>query len=204
MKFIAHRINTAAELATVPVEYGVELDLRDGASELILAHDPFIPGELFRDYLKQYRHGTMIVNCKSERIELRALELLREFGIDDFFFLDSSFPMIYLLARQSEFRQALRLSEFETIDTLLVMQGKVDWAWVDCFERFILTAESSRRLRDAGYRTCLVSPELQGRPEDIEQHADQIVANSLHVDAICTKLHNIARWQAALGLDTTE
>ena len=29
MEFIAHRINSMQELKSIPVEYGVELDLRD-------------------------------------------------------------------------------------------------------------------------------------------------------------------------------
>ncbi len=178
----------------------MELDLRDGPQGLILAHDPFVEGESFREYLAHFRHGTLIVNCKSERIELPALELLAEFGIEDFFFLDSSFPMIYLLSARGERRLALRYSEFEGTDTLLSMRGRLDWAWVDCFSKFALNAETSTVLRVAGYRLCLVSPELQGRPDDIELHAREIREQGIEVDAICTKLHWIERWKRALAI----
>jgi len=93
MKFIQHRVNTVEQLRGVPPEYGVELDLRDRGERLILVHDPFQDGEDFGPYLREYRHGTMILNVKSERIEPRVLEELEAAGtVDDYFFLDCSFP----------------------------------------------------------------------------------------------------------------
>ena len=71
----------------------------------------------FEEYLKHYDHGTMILNIKSERIEFRVLELLKKYKVEKYFFLDSSFPMIYLLSEQGEKNIALRFSEFEGLDT---------------------------------------------------------------------------------------
>ena len=51
IKYIAHRINTVKELNQVPIEYGIELDLRDRDDKLILAHDPFQQGEPLDSYL---------------------------------------------------------------------------------------------------------------------------------------------------------
>ena len=68
-ELIAHRINTIEQLKALPREYGVELDLRDCGDDLIIAHNPFEKGENFEQYLKNYAHGTMIINVKSERIE---------------------------------------------------------------------------------------------------------------------------------------
>ena len=76
MLYVAHRINTAAQLSDVPPEYGVELDLRDRGDRLVLQHDPFKDGEDFETYLRHYRHRLMILNVKSERIEPRVLERL--------------------------------------------------------------------------------------------------------------------------------
>ena len=194
MKFIAHRINTAAELAGVPPEYGVELDLRDSGDKLILNHDPFGSGEEFSSYLKGYGHALLILNIKSERIEWRALDLLRERGIRDYFFLDSSFPMIHQLAEKGENNLALRYSEFEGLDTVLAMKGRAKWVWVDCFTRLPLDRKSHAALKDAGFKLCLVSPELQGRPGDIEPYREQRRREGLVFDAICAKLQNIPRW----------
>lgn len=195
MKFIAHRINTMAQLKELPKECGVELDLRDFNGDLILEHDPFVSGERFEDYLKQYNHGLMILNIKSERIEHRVLELLKKYDIKEYFFLDSSFPMIHLLANQGEHNSAIRFSEYEGLDTVLAMQGRVKWVWVDCFTKLPIDNKSFSLLKEKGFKLCLVSPELQGRDVDIESYKAYLESEKVKFDLICTKLKNIERWE---------
>ena len=194
-RFIAHRINTVAELKALPTEFGVELDLRDSSGELILQHDPFIEGEKFSDYIAHYQHGTMILNIKSERIEHKVLELVQKHNITDYFFLDSSIPMIYLLSNMGERKSAVRFSEIESIETALLMADKVNWVWVDCFNRLPISQESYQRLKQAGLKLCLVSPELQGRVEDIPAYKEYLNQQGIIFDAICTKEHNIKFWK---------
>lgn len=80
------------ELRELPTEYGVELDLRDDLNgRIYIQHNPFEAGEDFGDYLKEYHHGTMILNVKSERIELKILKMLPKYDVKSYFFLDSSF-----------------------------------------------------------------------------------------------------------------
>jgi len=192
--YIAHRINTLAELKNLPIKYGVELDLRDFGDRLILQHDPFLDGEDFEEYLTQYCHGTMILNIKSERIEHKVLELLNRFEIDDYFFLDSSFPMIHHLSNQGERKCAVRFSEFEGLDTVMAMGGKIDWVWVDCFSKLPIDLNSYNQLKQAGFKLCLVSPELQSRQQDIDNYRNWLAKQGIVFDAICTKYHNIDQW----------
>ncbi len=195
MIYIQHRVNAREQLARVPREHGVELDLRDHGARLVLAHDPFTDGEDFAEYLQDYRHGLMILNIKSERIEHRVLELVRSAGISDYFFLDSSFPMIRLLAGQGEDRIAVRFSEFEPVESALAMAGRVRWVWVDCFTRMPFDERSYSLLRPH-FKFCAVSPELQGRPpESIAAYARELAP--FPVDAVCTKRPDL--WRAALG-----
>lgn len=194
MEFIAHRINTIEELKQIPTKYGVELDLRDFGDRLILQHDPFKDGLDFEEYLKNYRHGTMILNIKSERIEHKVLELVKKYGVNKYFFLDSSFPMIYQLSKNGEKNIALRFSEFEGIDTILAMTGKVEWVWVDCFTKLNFTAEDRDLLKKNGFKFCLVSPELQGQFEKISEYKHYLKSNEIQFDAICTKNTNIELW----------
>jgi len=195
VEFIAHRINKKEELQKLSKEYGVEIDLRDNVDGTIyINHDPFILGENFEDYLKEYNHGTMILNIKSERIELKILELLKKYNIKNYFFLDSSFPMIKLLSDKGEKNIALRYSEYEGLDTLEKMQGKVNWVWVDCFTMLPINNEIYRKIKDMGYKFCLVSPELQGQPERLKLYAKQIEGEKIKFDAICTKEYNINKW----------
>ena len=196
MKYIAHRVNTLAELRSLPQEYGAEIDLRDRGDRLILQHDPFKDGEDFEPFLNAYRHGTLILNVKSERIEYRVLDLLRKQGIEDYLFLDSSFPMIHALSGEGETRIALRYSEFEGLDTVLAMKGRVGWVWVDCFTKLPLDRHACDVLRKNNFRTCLVSPELQGREDDIIPYRDAIDKLGIALDAVCTKKHNILKWAA--------
>lgn len=199
MELIAHRINTVTQLQEVPAEFGVELDLRDRGERLILQHDPFEDGEDFEDFLRHYRHGTLILNIKSERIEHRVLELLQRYRIPRYFFLDSSFPMIQLLSGAGERNVALRFSEVEGLETLLAMRGRVDWVWVDCFTRQPLTREAYRLLKEAGFKLCLVSPELQGRPAEIPAYRAELEAQEIVLDAVCTKLPYVKLWQPSVA-----
>ena len=88
--------------------------------------------------------------------------------------------MIVRLARMGERRIAVRVSEYEAIDTALALSGLVDWIWLDSFA-CLPAAQLCDDLRTAGFKVCLVSPELQGRVED-GLHLRP------HVDAVCTKL----------------
>ena len=196
MEYIAHRINTVSELEKLDHKFGVELDLRDHVDgSIYIQHDPFVLGEDFEEYLKKYQHGTMILNIKSERIEFKVIELLKKYEIKSYFFLDSSFPMIKLLSDQGEKNIALRFSEFEGMDTIRNMAGKVDWIWIDNFERLSITEETYQELKELGYKLCLVSPELQGQDEKIEEYAKKLLEMGACLDSICTKIRNFGRWE---------
>src|SRR5207237_75233 len=121
MLYIQHRVNAAAQLRATPPEYGVELDLRDRGDRLVLQHDPFGDGEDFADYLRDYRHALAILNVKSEWVEPRVLDLIRECGVGDYFFLDCSFPMIRWLVARGERKIAVRFSEFEPVESALAL-----------------------------------------------------------------------------------
>lgn len=196
MEFIAHRINSVKELQQLDSSYGVEVDLRDDfEGRIYISHNPFERGEDFEDYLKEYHHGTMILNIKSERIEHKVLALLNKYEIDQYFFLDSSFPMIKLLTDMGENKIALRFSELEGLDTIRNMTGKASWVWVDCFTKLSITRENYIELKTLGYKLCLVSPELEGQPEKLGQYKNQLEKDGIVMDAICTKVYNIEKWQ---------
>ncbi|MBX3101132.1 MAG: hypothetical protein KF690_01330 [Bacteroidetes bacterium] len=203
-QYIAHRINTLTQLAELPhTQMGIELDLRDRGDRLILQHDPFGDGEdfapLLAEYVKRGFAGPLILNVKSERIEHRVRDLVQQYGLRNYFFLDSSFPMLHLLSQQGETRLAIRFSEWESLDSVLLMKDRVQWVWVDCFTYLPLTAGIFRQLTAAGLQVCIVSPELQGRPDDIERYRDQLAAAEIVPHAICTKHYNFERWQTVFA-----
>ena len=198
MTFIAHRRNTAAELAATPTRDGVEIDLRgteDG--RILLHHDPFRGGEDFSDWLKSFRHGTLILNVKEDGLEERIAAIMQAQGIADYFFLDQPFPSLLGCAARGERRCAVRVSEFEPVEMALRLAGRIDWVWVDCFTGLALTGDEAERLRGAGFKLCLVSPELQGRDaeREIPDMARLLGERGIAPDAICTKTPE--RWRKA-------
>ena len=196
MNFCCHRINTIKELKQIPEKYGVEIDLRDNqeSSNIHLCHDPFELGEDFEEFLMNYNHSFIILNVKSERIEWKIIDLLKKYNIENYFFLDSSFPMIYQLANKGERNIAIRFSEYEGLDTIINMKNKVSWVWVDCFTKNPLTLEIYKILKEMNMKLCFVSPELQQQPEKIEEYKVFFKENNIVFDMICTKYYNIDKW----------
>jgi len=198
MKFISHRRNTIEELQATPREYGVEVDIRSDHGQLVIHHDPFAKGDDFEEWLKHYQHSTLILNVKEEGLEARLIDLMKQHKIEDYFFLDQSFPFLIKWSKLGEHHCAVRVSEFESIETALSLAGKIDWVWVDCFTKFPLAGIDAKRLQDAGFKLCLVSPELQGRPADtaIPELAKLLNERHITADAICTK--NPELWKECL------
>ena len=199
MKLISHRRNTVSELLATDSKYGIEVDIRSKGDRLIIHHDPFVAGESFDEWIDAYRHGTLILNVKEEGLEARLIALMQSKGIADYFFLDQSFPFLVKWSKAGEHRCAVRVSEFESIETALTLAGKVDWVWVDCFTRFPLTEHDARSLKDAGFKLCLVSPELQGRDANVEiPHLVSLLKErNIAADAVCTKRTNL--WEEAIN-----
>ncbi|MBI5922476.1 MAG: hypothetical protein HY847_12650 [Betaproteobacteria bacterium] len=198
MKLISHRRNTIAELRATDYKYGVEVDIRSQGQQLIMHHDPFVAGESFDEWIEAYRHGTLILNVKEEGLEARLLKLLASKGIDDYFFLDQSFPFLVQWSKAGKHRCAVRVSEFESIETALALAGKVDWVWVDCFTRFPLSGNDAQCLKSAGFKLCLASPELQGRiaETEIPALASLLKERNIESDAVCTKRPDL--WEKAV------
>jgi len=92
-----------------------------------------------------------------------------------------------------------RVSEFESIMTVNLSVNLIDWVWVDCFTMFSMPIDLYRELKyKLKLKTCLTSPDLLGRKEDIYFHAEIIKANNCYPDAICTKFSNISLWRELL------
>jgi hypothetical protein len=189
MNIICHRRNTIQELIDTPKHYGVEIDIRSDGKKLILVHDPFVDGVELGQWLAHYKHRTLILNTKEEGLEQTILDEMYRHDINDFFFLDQSFPFLMKTALGGERRCAVRVSEYESIETALSLRGLIDWVWVDVFSKLSLNGSEARSLRNAGFKLCLVSPELQGRwdDEEIYKIKNHLNYNQYCFDAVCTK-----------------
>jgi hypothetical protein len=113
-----------------------------------------------------------------------------KYNINDYFFLDQSFPFLIKTSDGNEKRCAVRVSEFESIETAITLANKVDWIWVDCFTHFPLTADQAEKLQtEFKFKLCFVSPELQGRTdiEHVKEFIQGIKLLGIKGDAVCTK-----------------
>lgn len=189
MLIIRHRRNTIEELSATPTEWGIEVDIRSQDDRLVIHHDPFEQGEDFERWLAHYRHGLLILNVKEEGLEERLIDLMAQCDKSDYFFLDQSFPFLVRTSNRGERRCAVRVSEYESVDTALSLAGKIDWVWVDCFTKFPLQKSDADRLHEAGFKLCLVSPELQGRMDPAEISALRALLDETGIvaEAVCTK-----------------
>lgn len=200
-EFIQHRVNTIEGLKSTPEEYGVEVDIRSNGTDLIIHHDPFADGVVFDDWLKHLNHGTLILNVKEEGLEPFLISKMAEIGYDKYFFLDQSFPFMVKYAEAAAGRSAVRYSEFESLQTVVSLSGKVSWVWVDCFSEFPLSPTDVGVLRQNKFKTCLVSPELQGMnaEEMVPEFAARLTELKFSPEAICTKVPNI--WMDCFGIN---
>jgi hypothetical protein len=193
--FVAHRINSVLEENILPIEYGIEFDVRDSNNRIIVVHDPFTNGEELEYFLSKIYKRFVIVNIKSEGIEQRVLELLKKYNFEDFFLLDCSFPATVKLSRLGERRVALRFSEYENFANVIDNKDKISWVWVDCFTNFPLTKKIEEVFHAHNIKICIVSPELQGQPDNIVKYKKYIEDNNIKVDAICSKQQYIRLWK---------
>lgn len=206
MIYIQHRVNTVAALQDVPTEYGIETDIRYHENTLILHHDPFHHHEgkveTFEALLRAWHHkGPMILNIKTEGIEQACIELMNRYGISNWFFLDLSMPYFVLYSNYAQEQKfagftkehlCVRFSDRENIAYALGFAQCAGWVWVDYFRHLSLNEGTAAELKTAGFKICLVSPELQKHPrERIDEFKRQLTG--IEIDAVCTKYPHL--WQ---------
>ncbi len=188
MEIIHHRRNTINLIKSTSNKYGIEVDIRSNAEGLIVNHDPYLDGVKFCDWLEFYNHSFLIINVKEDGLEEKILMQLQKFKIKKFFFLDQSFPSIIKLSSLGYMNSALRISEYESIETALKLKKKISWIWVDTFTTLSLTFEDYKKLKLADFNLCLVSPEINSNNKsDIKKVKELIKERNLIFDAVCTK-----------------
>lgn len=187
---IIHRINSSDSLQKVEERYGVEIDLRTKNGEIILAHDPFVDGESLAKFMASYSHKMLILNVKEDGLEEQILETLTKFNSPEYFFLDQSLPTLVKSLRLG-YNCSMRISEHESPLEMLPFQPK--WLWIDSFSGNWEHMDGAIRYAKVHQiKTCLVSPELQGRDpqSEIEKF---LVPYSEDIDAVCTKFPSLWR-----------
>lgn len=143
--------------------FGVEFDIRDGASGIVLAHDPWEPDvPALGDFLGRVpASGTLAINIKSCGLAARVKKELAASGVcpDRCFFFDMAIPDHLAYLKQG-LPAYVRLSEVEPWSPLAEQSAGI---WLDGFRSTWweppMVAEWLRR----GQKVCVVSPDLHRR-----------------------------------------
>ena len=183
--FYIHRVNDINSLIKIPQNYGIEIDLRCEGNDIILHHDPFYEGTEFRTFLKEYNHNGIILNCKSEGLENEILKILREFNIEDFFFLDLSIPFLVKTSNNGCKQVAVRFSEYEPLSFVNKYKDICEWIWIDSFHGKYFD-EKQIKILAKNFKICLMSPELRGFGSEIVKELKYRYSD-IEFNAVCTK-----------------
>ena len=175
--------------------------MRDYRNQIILHHDPFKKGDAFSKFLENYNHRFLILNIKSEGIEIKVLRILKKFNIKKYFFLDCSFPSIIKLIKSKNRNIAIRISDYESFDNLKKMKYLVKWVWIDCFKKIPLNQKNYNLIKKYKFKICLVSPELHGRKINNKRVIDLIKRKKIRIDMLCTKIKFFQTWRKKLKLN---
>ncbi len=188
MIYIKHRVNQIAQLNEIEdLSFGCEIDLRSDStsrSSLIVTHDPWGAGANFESWLEVFSEkklsGPLIVNTKEDGLESIVIEKLNNYGIENYFFLDTCIPTLVKMSQGGFNKFAVRYSNYEPIEFVLKFENLVQWVWVDCFQnRYPIFTNELKK-----FRICVVSPELQGFGIGSNPESRKWISSA---EAICTK-----------------
>lgn len=192
MEIIVHRVNSIKMLKKIPINFGVEIDLRAYQSKIILNHEPFKSGDTLDNFLQYYNHGTLILNIKEVGIEDEVIKKVNKAEIKSFFLLDVEFPYIFKSLKNNQKNIAIRFSEKEPIDISKLFEKKFKWLWIDTVSKLPLNKKNLKVIKK--FKSCLVCPERWGRPNEINKYKQQMKNLKFKPDAVMTSLKYAYSW----------
>ena len=189
---IVHRVNSIEILNSIDRALGCEIDIRTDGSKLILNHNPFKKGDNLVDYLDEYHHGTLVLNIKETGIESIVLEEVQKRNIKSYFLLDVEMPYLIKAFIKNEKKLAVRFSEYEPIENVVVFKNKFNWIWVDSITKVPITDENFQTINK--FNVCVVCPSLWKRSEDINNEKYKLSKYNFDNLKIITKHKYIDVW----------
>lgn len=188
MIIIKHRVNTIQELKSTERKFGVEIDIRTLGVDLIVQHEPFIPGVKLSEWLKHFEHQILVINLKEDGLEKAILNLMIEFNITNFFFLDQSMSSFYKTSLVYPNFCSARVSDIESVETILNFTS--GWVWFDSHSgNWDYLKKTLSELSKIKVKKCLMSPELQRDNSEKELNNLKLLIDqfSFSFEAVCTK-----------------
>ena len=150
--------NSAASLRDAILHgFGIETDIRDQNSEIVISHDPCTEKkyERFEQFLTQ--ESRIAINIKSDGL-VPMLEPMRNLITSSkSFVFDCSFPEL-LKFKRAGIPHAIRISEFER-----ELYWEPNYIWLDAFESDWWLEDAATLRMIEKIPTVIVSPELHKR-----------------------------------------
>lgn len=179
---IIHRVNNLKKLASVPNNYGIEIDIRSNNNKLVLSHDLNEAFTDFEDFVKEIDNKLVVANIKESGVESSVIKIFEKYKIVDYFLLDVEFP--YLLKNYNSIGKnlSIRYSKFESISSSYIFNDFVGWVWIDTYDDFELNYESINFLKK--YKVCLVSPSRWGKREELKLYIEKLQNEKIQISAV--------------------
>ncbi len=142
--------------------FGVETDLRDCDSKIVIAHDMPRGHEIAFENLLDLMAGRnlcLALNIKSDGLASEINNLLKKYSHTNYFTFDMSIPDMVQ-------QHKLNLKVFTGISDIIpspILFEQAAGIWLDCFNSDWFYAEDINKLLDAGKKVAIVSPELHKR-----------------------------------------
>ena len=168
--------------------FGVELDVRDFKSKIIISHDPSLSTHPillsdFFDLFKTYKQKNKMVaiNIKTDGIAEAISRLVNQYNISNYFTFDMSIPEM-LHYKNIGLKYFSRLSEYEKKTVLI---NSASGIWLDAFESQWYDKDYLNRLLKNKKNICIVSAELHGRNNQSQWSLLKKFSDSSHL-MLCT------------------
>ena len=168
--------------------FGTEPDIRDYKGELVISHDIanincISAKEMFEIYNKYDNTLPLALNIKSDGLQVKLKELLKQFNITKYFVFDMSVPdgLQYI---NHQIRAFTRQSEYELEPSFY---SNACGIWLDEFNNNWIDYDILNEHLQCQKNLCIVSPELHGRDYLTRWEAYKLIEKKLRVDLmICT------------------
>ncbi len=147
--------------------YGIEVDIRDNAGGLIVAHDAqdthAYPFSDLCKILQRFPECCAAINIKSCGLQKRLKDMLAQYNVKNYFTFDMTIPDL-LANVKFGIISFTRHSEYEQKPALYL---QADGVWIDMFVDNWLTGEIISEHLNNGKNIAIVSPELHKRPHEL-------------------------------------
>ena len=196
--YVAHRQNnmkTLNRLNSINVN-SIEIDLRSDSKEIIISHDPFNKGLILKKNLDKLKKFLLIVDIKGTGFSEKVYKMLKKNKIKFIFLNLIASEFDYMISKSYSNNLFLRFSSFEKPNLTNKIFKKVEWVWLDYFQKELISIKEYKYLKKYKKKICLTSPDLIYKDiNETIKYIEHLNKNNIQLDMVCTKLKNIQIWK---------